>query len=458
MDNPQNNYHRQKERDMENSRVLHDELKPIVGESGILPEGQIAAYTFDGHVPKAVVVPASVQEMQDVLRFAAKADVSVLPAGAGTKLGIGNPPEKVDVVLATTRLNSVVEYEPADLTVTVEAGIRFAALQAVLAEHGQYLALDPPYANHCTLGGIVATNASGSLRLRYGAARNQVLGLRVVHANGTVVKSGGKVVKNVAGYDLNKLYIGAFGTLGIITEMTLKLSPIPVHETILTADFQDVHSAVDTGLKIVGSQTLPMFVNLSINLDIEAGVATGAEEPTLVVAFGGDPETVAWQLVQCQGIMEQNGASGVTITEGEARVCLQETVREFPAKARHTERVIAKVNLKRTDIAEFTAHVMDRSWARDVQVMVLLGSGILYLSMPVTADPDFHALANGLTRLRQSATEIGGNLIIETAPLELKQLMDVWGTVGDALGLMRQVKTRFDAGGLLNPGRFVSGI
>ena len=138
---------------MENSRALHDELKHIVGESGILPEAQVAAYAFDGYVPKAVVLPASVQDMQDVLQFAAKEDLSVVPAGAGTKLGIGNLPEKVDIVLATTRLNSVVEYEPADLTVTVEAGIRLADLQAELAQHRQYLPLDPPAADRCTLGG-----------------------------------------------------------------------------------------------------------------------------------------------------------------------------------------------------------------------------------------------------------------------------------------------------------------
>ena len=292
---------------MEHSRALHDELKHIVGESGILPEAQLAAYTFDGRIPKAVVLPASVQEMQEVLQFAVKKDLSVMPAGSGTKLGIGNLPEKVDLVLATTCLNSVVEYEPADLTVTVEAGIRLAALQAVLAQHRQYLALDPPYTDRCTLGGIVATNASGSLRLRHGAARNQVLGLRVIQANGTVVKSGGKVVKNVAGYDLNKLYIGAFGTLGIITEITLKLSPIPAREAILVADFQNVQGAVDTGLSIIGSQILPMFVNLSINSDIVSPAtdnATDTKGATLVAGFGGDPETVAWQLAQCQGIME----------------------------------------------------------------------------------------------------------------------------------------------------------
>ena len=446
---------------MENSRALHDELKHIVGESGILPEARIAAYTFDGHTPKAVVLPASVQEMQDVLRFASKEDLSVMPAGAGTKLGIGNLPQKVDVVLATTRLNSIVEYEPADLTVTVESGIRLATLQAVLAQHQQYLALDPPYADRCTLGGIVATNASGALRLRYGAARNQVLGLRVVHANGTVVKSGGKVVKNVAGYDLNKLYIGAFGTLGIITEVTLKLSPIPAREAILAADFQDVQDAVDTGLSIVGSQILPMFVNLFINADPRRGKTDGTTEgngPMLVAGFGGDPETVAWQLTQCQEIMEQNGALGVTITEGESRVHLQETIREFPAVDRDTEIVIAKLNLKRTDIAKFAAQVMDASWARDVQVMALLGSGMLYFSISVTSDTDFQVFADTLTRLRQAAMEMRGNLIVETAPPELKQHIDVWGPVGDTLGLMKQVKARFDAGGLLNPGRFVSGI
>lgn len=442
---------------MENSRALQDELKHIVGESGILPEAQIAAYAFDGHVPKVVVLPASVQEIQEVLRFASKKDLSVMPAGAGTKLGIGNLPENVDIVLATTRLNRVVEYEPADLTVTVEAGIRLAALQSVLAQHQQYLALDPPYADRGTLGGIVATNASGSLRMRYGTARNQVLGLRVVHANGTAVKSGGKVVKNVAGYDLNKLYIGAFGTLGIITEVTLKLAPIPAYEAILTADFQDVQSAVDTGLNIVGSQTLPMFVNLFINADVGGG-KTDKKKPTLVVGFSGDPETVAWQLAQGQGIMEQNGVLSVTITEGESRGHLQETIREFPARDTNTEDIIAKVNLKRTDIAEFAAQVIDASWARDAQVMALLGSGILYLSIPVTSETDFRRLANTLTQLRQSATEVRGNLIVETAPPELKQHIDVWGTVGDTLGLMQQVKTRFDAEGLLNPGRFISDI
>lgn len=444
---------------MENSCALHNELKHIVGDSGILPEAQIPAYTFDGCVPKAVVLPGSIQEIQDVLRFAAKQDLSVMPAGAGTKLGIGNLPQKVDVVLATTRLNSVIEYEPADLTVTVEAGIPLAVLQTELAKYRQFLSLNPPYAARGTIGGIVATNVSGSFRLRHGTARNQVLGLKVVHANGTVAKSGGKVVKNVAGYDLNKLYIGAFGTLGIITEVALKLSPIPARQAILTADFQSVQDAADTGLSIVGSQTLPLFVNLFINADPRLSEATAAKNKSvLTVGFGGDTETVAWQLTHCQEVMEQNGAIGVTIVEDESQQQLQEAIQEFPADNRDIEVVIAKLNLKRTDVAEFVAHVGNAGWARDVQMMALLGSGVLYLILPITSDTDFQQLADALTQLRQSAMMAQGNLIIETAPPELKRNIDVWGSVGGTLSLMKQVKAKFDPDGLLNPGRFISSI
>ena len=452
---------------MENSRALHDELSNIVGEVGVLPEAESASYAFDGCLPKVVVSPASVQEIQDVLQFAAKRDMSVIPAGAGTKLGIGNLPPKVDVVLATTRLNSIIEYEPADLTVTVEAGIRLTDLQKELAKHRQYLVLNPPYAERCTIGGIVATNASGSFRLRHGTARNQVLGLRVVHANGTVVKSGGKVVKNVAGYDLNKLYIGAFGTLGIITEVALKLTPIPTRQAAIASEFQDIQNAVNTGLSIVGSQTLPMFVNLFINSDPmrvetdgQGSNTTNTGKSTLVTGFGGDPETVVWQLVESQEIMEQNGAIGVTTIEAETHQRLQETIQEFSADngETDTQRVIAKVNLKRTDIAEFARHIADSSWGSDVQMMLLLGSGVLYLTIPLIGETDFQYLTDVLMQLRQSAVEKRGNLIIETAPPELKQHIDVWGPVGDTLNLMKQVKAKFDANGLLNPGRFVASI
>ena len=427
---------------MSNAAALRDELQRIVGESGILPDAQIANYTIDGLTPKAVVSPASVWEIQDVLRFAASQHLSVIPAGSGSKLQSGNPPEKVDIVLAMTRINEVVEYEPADLTVTVEAGIQLTSLQEKLADNGQFLPLNPPYASRCTLGGIVAANASGSLRLRYGTARNLVLGLRVVHASGTVVKSGGKVVKNVAGYDVNKLYIGSFGTLGILTEMTLKLSPIPARQALLTAQFQDMQAAAKTGLSIVGSQTLPDFVNLLVNSE-HAG-------PTLVAGFGGDAETVTWQLEQARRIMELNGAIGVKEVEGESFQKLNDAIRAFAESENESRTVIVQVNLKRTDIAEFAENVL----TNNAEMLALLGSGVLYLKME-----QVEGLAETLATLRERVVAAHGNLIIESAPPELKQQLDVWGPVAPrARNLMQQLKARFDERNLLNPGRFVSGI
>jgi glycolate oxidase FAD binding subunit len=178
----------------------------------------------------------------------------------------------------------------------------------------------------------------------------------------------------------------------------------------------------------------------------------------LVTGFGGDPETVAWQLAQIEEIVEQNGAMGVTTIEGESRQRLQETIQEFSSDNGETESVIVKVNLKRTDIDEFAGHIADSSWARDVQMMLLLGNGVLYFRIPLVGETDFEHLADVLMQLRQSALEKRGNLIIETAPPELKRHIDVWGPVGDTVNLMKQVKAKFDAGGLLNPGRFVASI
>ena len=183
---------------MSNSNQLHEDIVQIVGKAGLLPNDQRNRYAIDGIGPQAVVLPASVHEIQEVLDYAADSGLSVIPAGSGTKLGVGNPLEQVDLVLSTSRLDQVLEYEPADLTVTVEAGIRLATLQAKLAEHGQYLPLDPPYADRCTIGGITATNASGPSRLRHGRGpRSRAWDARC-QSSGTVVKSGGKVVKNVA--------------------------------------------------------------------------------------------------------------------------------------------------------------------------------------------------------------------------------------------------------------------
>ena len=438
------------------SNQLHADLVQIVGEAGLLPNDQMNRYVIDDFGPQAVVFPASTHEIQDVLSYAAAGELSVIPAGNGTKLDIGNLPERVDLVLSTSRLDQVLEYEPADLTVTVEAGIRLAALQAKLAEHGQYLPLDPPYADRATIGGITATNSSGPSWLRYGATRDQVLGMRVVQSSGMVVKSGGKVVKNVAGYDLNKLYIGSFGTLGVITEVSLKLQPLPEIERTALLTFKEIGPAVNVALEISSSQLLPIFLNLFVN-----GVPfTEIAEPCLLIGLDGHPETVEWQIDHVETMAKQNGAIGVGVYEGQRQQELRASMCAFPEGGWASPIVMSRVNLRMTDVEAFINTATSNGGPPLVQVMGLTGNGIVYVAFSDFPDGDVPAqhIADTLTNLRDAAANVGGNLIVESAPTALKRQIDVWGPVGRSFELMKAIKAKLDPIGLLNPGRFVGGI
>jgi glycolate oxidase FAD binding subunit len=443
---------------MSSSNQLHEDLIQIVGEAGLLPDDQLNRYTIDGIGPQAVVLPRSTHEIQEVLGYAADSGLSVIPAGSGTKLGVGNPPEQVDLVLSTSRLDQVLEYEPADLTVTVEAGIRLAMLQAKLAEHGQYFSLDPPYADRCTIGGITATNASGPSRLRFGGARDLVLGMRVVQSSGTVVKSGGKVVKNVAGYDLNKLYLGSFGTLGVITEVSLKLQPLPEIERNILLTFADVGEAVNVASEISGSQLLPTFLNLFVN----GAPFTDSPEPCLLIGLDGHPETVEWQVDSVKTIAQQNGVFGVGVYEGQQQQELRTSMCTFPEAESATPLVICRANLRMTDVGDFvnTALEVNESVPWRVRATGLMGNGVVYVifsDFPDGEVPVQH-VADTLANLRDAAANVGGNLIVESAPAALKRQIDVWGPVGRSFELMKAIKTRLDPIGLLNVGRFVGGI
>ena len=442
---------------MPNSDVLQKELTRIVGENGLLPNDKHKDYRVDGFMPKAVALPESVEQIQKLLAFAADRGLSVIPAGSGTKLGIGNPPRKVDLVLSTRRLNSMIEYEPADLTVTVQAGMRLANLQVQLSENGQFLPLDPAYASLATVGGIAATNASGPLRLRHGTPRNQVLGMRVVQSGGAVVKSGGKVVKNVSGYDLNKLYIGSFGTLGINTELTFKLSPLAENGITMLLRFKRFEDATKTASDITSSQLLPSYLNLFIN-----GVPDTRDlEPSLVVGLDAHPKAIAWQRNQVQWIAKQSGVIGVEIIQERQAAKLAEAMRTFTQTNPSQQIIVCKVNLRMSDIEEYIGVALEiaSALACSVRVMGLMGTGQVYFVFSEFAgmvEPTM--IASTLAELRKHACSVGGNLILETAPVEVKRDIDVWGTVGSGSEIMKKIKAQFDPSKLLNPGRFADGI
>ena len=442
---------------MPNSDVLQKELTRIVGENGLLPNDKHKDYRVDGFMPKAVALPESVEQIQKLLAFATDRGLSVIPAGSGTKLGIGNLPQKVDLVLSTRRLNSMIEYEPADLTVTVQAGMRLANLQVQLSENGQFLPLDPAYASLATVGGIAATNASGPLRLRHGTPRNQVLGMRIVQSGGAVVKSGGKVVKNVSGYDLNKLYIGSFGTLGINTELTFKLSPLAENGITMLLRFKRFEDATKTASDITSSQLLPSYLNLFIN-----GVPdTRVLEPSLVVGLDAHPKAIAWQRNQVQWIAKQSGVIGVEIIQERQAAKLAEAMRTFTQTNPSQQIIVCKVNLRMSDIEEYIGVALEiaSALACSVRVMGLMGTGQVYFVFSEFAgmvEPTM--IASTLAELRKHASSVGGNLILETAPVEVKRDIDVWGTVGSGSEIMKKIKAQFDPSKLLNPGRFTDGI
>src|SRR5262249_19957438 len=224
---------------------------------------------------------------------------SVIPRGGGTRMTLGFPPRAADLVVQTEKLHEVVEYEPADLTVTVQAGMRLSELQERLRAEGQMLALDPAAADRATIGGLIAANASGPLRFMYGTARDLVIGTRVVNADGIVSKAGGRVVKNVAGYDLNKLYVGSLGTVGVIAELSFKLHPLPQAQGALLATFSSADDAASAVSALVRS---PLGLAAIELLDAGAadglpgGVSLDGDDVVLIVAATGFERAVVRQL------------------------------------------------------------------------------------------------------------------------------------------------------------------
>src|SRR5438876_7173269 len=218
---------------------------------------ELRNYAVDGVLPRFAVIPETVDQVSQIVALANEQGLTLITRGGGSRLNLGGIPERFDILLETTKLTRLLEHEAPDLTCHVEAGITLAELQAKLATKGQRLALDPPDAQQATIGGILASNASGPKRLRYGTARDMVIGLRVVQARGEVARSGGSVVKNVAGYDLNKLYIGSLGTLGIIVEVNFKLQPLRTNERTLILTFSNVEDAMGTVIALLGSLLTP---------------------------------------------------------------------------------------------------------------------------------------------------------------------------------------------------------
>jgi len=447
--------------------TVFKQVAELVGESNCFSEG-LRPYAVDGIIPKRVVFPESVEQVSALMKLADREGLVVIPRGSGTKMGLGNIPKGVDIVLVLRKLNKILEYEPDDLTARVEAGAPLMALQKRLGEKNQFLPLDPPFYSEATLGGIVATNSNGPSRFFHGSVRDLVIGIQVVHPGGAITRAGGKVVKNVSGYDMNKLYTGSLGTLGIITELNFKLRPLPEVSKTLLLWFPSVSEAAQLVLQVSTSELLPTALEI---LDPKAWKRLTGDLPienpgasfSLAVKLEGLSENVERQILQMSKWGQQQGSTKGEVLSGDLHHKFWDKIQNhpqtLPGEALHV--IQGKASLWPSKVKDFfqaMAGLGDR-YHLDPLMLSHAGSGIVYIYFLLeTAAPDFPTLSAILSEMRSLAARSGGSLVLETAPTELKKHIDVWDSAGDSLKVMKLLKEQFDPHEILNPGRFVGGI
>ncbi len=411
---------------------------------------------IDDFGPLPVVRPQSVAELGDVVRRAAAERQAVYPVGGGTMLGLGLPPSRPGWAVDVRPLNRIVDYPARDMTVTVQAGVSVAELRRVLASENQRLPVDVPHADRATLGGALAANVSGPRRYGFGTLRDYVLGITTVNDEGQEVKAGGRVVKNVAGYDLCKLHVGALGTLGVIVQVTLKVRPIPESQALVTVgcDAAGLAGLLD---RLHDSRSRPACLDVH---NAEAARAVGRmagvvlpEAPwVVVVGFEDGVEAVNWQVRQLMQEIPSAGVRGLDVRAGAVCLSLWQALTE--ATDPPDARLSFKANLLPGAVASFCLQAAEL--AGGVRLSAHAGSGIVHGGL--FGDLTLHRVQEMLKGLHDSAAAARGNVILPRCPVEWKRTLPVWGRPRGDAALMREVKVKLDPNNLFNPDRFLSEV
>lgn len=385
------------------------------------------------------VSPSTIEELSAIVSCANRNQWRILPCGHASKLHWGGVVDQVTLVVSTEKLDRLVEHAEGDLTVTAEVGISFAELQAIVGKVGQFCAIDPRFRDQATLGGIIATGDSGSLRHRYNSVRDMLLGITFVRYDGEIVKAGGRVVKNVAGYDLMKLLTGAYGTLGILVQATLRVYPIPPtsRSILLTGDPDSLAEATQT---LLSSALTPAKVDL---LSASMMNALGLKPAVgLLVSFQSIPESVNLQI---ERLTEVATALGLSVADAD----LWEGLNDRMNVSDQSDAIVCKIGVK----PSCAVAVLDQltSLLPTAEVVIHAGSGIGQLSVN-------DARSTQILEARSICEAAGGYLSVLQAAIAFKQQLDIWGYSGNALNLMQRVKAQFDPQTLFSPHRFVGGI
>lgn len=449
--------------------VASSRLSDIVGSQNVIADPrELSSYAVDGITPKIAVRPGAAQEIAELVKFAAVENLAVIPTSARTKLGIGMPPARYDLAIDVTRLDRVISYDPGDLTLSVEPGLPLARLAQILAEHNQFLPLDVPFYERATVGGTVSSGVDSPLRQAYGTPRDFVLGMEFVTGEGALAKSGGRVVKNVTGYDLHKLILGAIGSLGIITRVNFKTFPLPSATATFVASFSTMQAAAAFNSLIHKSPLRCQAIEI---LSPSAAALLG-EKASQFADAAGDSFVAAVRiagneavLVRCERDLRTMAEKSAGLLRSFTRLDasreqeLWTAIREFPATGQtRANAVILKFSCLRSDFAAFFDRTSATAKDHSLEVAhIFRGCGACYCLL-TSSNGSLSHLAKCCAQLQQSATNSACSAQILWCPTELKRQLNVWGPSREDFPLMQQLKHAFDPRNLFAPGRFVGGL
>jgi len=442
--------------------VAFSRLAEIAGEANVVRDpARLAAYCVDDKLPAAAVRPGSAEEVAEIVKLAARERLAIVASAARTKLGIGMPPQRYDIALDMARMDRIVAYDPGDLTLSVEAGTPLRKIASTLSEHRQFLPLAVPFMDRATAGGTIASGVDSPLRQFYGTARDFTLGVEFLTGEGIAAKSGGRVVKNVSGYDIHKLMIGSLGTLAVITRINFRTFPKPRATRTFVAAFRGAEAACAFRHAIAKSALRPQSLEIlgaggdgASLLGAQTDLRFEGDRWYAVVSCAGN-EQVLERCRQELAMLARNAGVLDSFDEvsGGSREKIAASVAEFPALIldRAPNAAIFKITTLPTEMADLARAIqsIQTPW-----VLVMRGLGVAYLALLPVAP-----LESECKRiLGRASTPPWRHVTLPWCPAAIKQATDVWGPQSTNLALMKKLKGVFDPSGILSPGRFMGAI
>ena len=444
--------------------ALAQELRPVAVVS------TVESFAIDGLTPQLVAKPSSVEEVSKALAAAHRHAAAVAPWGGGSRMALGNVPAWYEMALDLTGLQGDVVHRHEELTATVAAGWSLEALQERLAQQGQHLPIDVPLPGRATLGGILATGLGGTLSAAHGLPRDLVVGMTAVLADGTVIRSGGTVVKNVTGYALEKLYVGSLGTLGVIVEATVKLAPLPAEERSLVVWFPRAQLACQAAVGLARSGIAPRSVEVlnwpawETVLETHPAVRNSTSEEwgfRLVVRLGGRPRTVERQEREARAVCARERGETNAVLGGEEGRSLWRVLGDLGWQDRY--RLAARGVVRSSALPQALGLLEEMGQGEEMTPAIALHATLgvvrtFWTGVPSRGARSVREIGGVLEDFRRDLKSLGGSMVLERAPIEIKRVLDVWESGGEAVHLARSLKSQYDPTNVLNPGRFLHGI